>query len=115
MKTQFGAAEYPLTVNWRSDQDLLEALNCVFGDGDWFPRGSGIPYRHVFAPDDDARLTRVEDDHTHRAPLTIVDVTHHDRLKLAHKHYARFVVNEIQRLLAGGADQSLLTFSLKKA
>src|ERR1019366_3631479 len=42
------------------------------------------------------------------------DVTHHDRLKLAQKHYARFVVSEIQRLLAGGADQSLLTFSLKK-
>ena len=38
MKTQFDACEYPLQVNWRSEPDLLEGLNCLFGDGDWFPR-----------------------------------------------------------------------------
>ena len=57
MQTQFGAAKYPLAENWRSDPDLLEALNCLFGDGDWF-RDTGIDYVRVHAPDDDKRQTR---------------------------------------------------------
>ena len=113
MKASFDACEYPLAVNWRSDPDLLEALNCLFGDGEWFPRDSGIRYWHVHAPDDDKRLTRIENDRTNRAALTIVDVTSQERLKMAGRHFARFAVGEIQRLLASGG-QSLLKFSLKK-
>ena len=111
MTTQFDAEKYPLLINWRSDPDLLEALNCLFGDSDWFPRESGIRYHHVHAPDDDLRQTRVEEDRTNRAALSIVDMAHVQRLKLALKHYARFIAQEIQRLLADG--QPLLTFSVK--
>ena len=114
MKVRHEAAVYALPVNWRSDPDLLEALNCVFEDGDWFADEPGVRYVHVHAPDDDVRRTRVEEDRTDRAPLTLVDMTQWDRLKLAQKNYARFVAQEIQRLLDGSGDRPRLTFSHQK-
>jgi len=109
MKSQHGACEHALDENWRSLQDLLDALNCLFGDGDWFPRESGIHYHAVHAPDADRTNLHVEQDDTGRAAMTIVDVTRWERLKLAHKQYARFIAQEIRRLLSGGT----LTFSHK--
>jgi exodeoxyribonuclease V beta subunit len=100
MKAHFDASAYPLDVNWRSDQNLLDALNCVFGNGEWFPKSAGISYLDVHAPDDDARQTRVDQDRTNRPALTLVDTAQWDNAKVAQKHYARFVVSEIQRLLA---------------
>ena len=114
MAEQFDAESYPLDVNWRSEPDLIEAMNCLFGDGDWFPRETGIRYLHVHAPDDDQRQTRVEEDRTNRAALTMVDLASWDKIKVQQKHYARFVAHEIQRLLAGAKDQPLLKFSHKK-
>ncbi len=113
MKADHGAGDYPLAVNWRSDPDLLEALKCLFGDGDWFPHDIGIRYQHVHAPDDDKRQSRTENDRTDRAALTIVDMSAHDRLKLAHKNYARFIGHEIQRLLTGNDGQPLLSLVRK--
>ena len=107
------ACEYPLDQNWRSEQDLLDALNCLFGDGEWFPRASGIQYHPVHAPDADLRATRVEKDVTNRAALTIVDLSLYDRLKVAHKQYVRFVAHEIQRLLTGDGSQPALSFGHK--
>jgi exodeoxyribonuclease V beta subunit len=115
MRTHFNASEYPLQVNWRSDPDLLEGLNCLFEDGDWFPRAAGIRYVHVHAPDDDKRQTRLEDDRTNRAAMTIVDTSQWDRLKAAQKQYARFAAQEIQSLLAGGADRPMLSFARKNS
>ncbi len=112
MKTRHGAPAYPLQVNWRSEPDLLEGLNCVFGEGEWFPRSSGIVYRNVHAPDDDAQQTRHEIDRTGRPALTIVDLGAYDRLKLAQKKYAGFVVQEIARLLAQ-KNGPLFTFAEK--
>ena len=37
----------------------------------------------------------------------------YDRLKLAHKHYARFIGHKIQRLLTGNSGQSLLSYRKK--
>ncbi|MBI1832949.1 MAG: UvrD-helicase domain-containing protein [Planctomycetes bacterium] len=113
MRTQFGAADYPLDVNWRSEPELLEALNCVFADGEWFPRDEGIRYVHVHAPDGDEGQGRIHSDYSGRAPLTLVDVTQWDRLKLMHRHFSRFVAQEIQRLLAGGSESPVITFSRK--
>ena len=115
MKTTHAAAEYPLEINWRSEPNLLQALNCVFGDGDWFPPTEHIPYRHVHEPDDDQRLTRLEKDHTNSAALMIVDVTQPDQLKRQQKQYARFVAHEIGRLLSTKNEQPLMTFTLKNA
>src|ERR1043165_2653388 len=99
MEAQFDAAFQSLDTNWRSEPDLLEGLNCLFGDGEWFPKDTGITYHYVSPPDDDRRESRVEIDRTGRAPLTIVDMSEFDRLKLAHKKYARFIAHEIQQLL----------------
>ena len=112
MKTNHGAFEYPLQVNWRSEPDLLEGLNCIFGEGEWFPRSSGIVYRDVHAPDDDARQTRLENDRTGRPALTLVDLAAYDRLKLAQKKYAGFIAHEIESLLAQ-KNGPLLTFAHK--
>jgi len=114
MKTKHDACDYPLTVNWRSEPDLLDALNSLFGGGDWFPRSAGIRYLPVHAPDDDKRQTRSHDDLTNRAALSMVDMGHCATLKLAQKQYARFIAHEIQYLL----DDSLgtkLTISVKKS
>ena len=99
MKEEFAANAYPLDVNWRSEPDLLEGLNCLFVDGEWFPPQSGIAYRPVHAPDEDKRLTRMAKDRTDRAALTVVDVTEWTELRNARKRYARFVAGEIKRLL----------------
>ncbi len=112
MKLHHGAAEYPLQINWRSEPDLLEGLNSLFGEGGWFPREIGIVYRNVHAPDDDLRQTRLEVDRTDRAPLTIVDLAASNLLKAAQKQYARFIVQEIGRLLAPVND-ALFTFAHK--
>ena len=99
MKTVHGAADYPLRVNWRSDQDLLDGLNCIFSEGEWFPQASRIRYVDVHAPDGDARRTGVEDDRTGRPPITLVDLAACERLKQAQKKYAGFVAHEIAQLL----------------
>ena len=113
MRTHFDASEYPLQVNWRSDSYLIDGLNCLFEDGAWFPPATGIRYVHVHAPDDDKRPTRIDGDRTNRPPLTIVDMAQWDRLKVAQKHYARFVAHEIQRLLAGDGAAPMLSFTHK--
>jgi exodeoxyribonuclease V beta subunit len=113
MCERFGAAEYPLDVNWRSDPDLIDALNCLIGEGAWFPFETGIRYFQIHAPDDDKRQSRVEEDHTDRAALSLVDLSQWDRLKVAHKHFARFAVHEIERLLTGNNGDPLLSIKLK--
>ena len=113
MKADFAASEYTLTENWRSEPDLLEGLNCLFGDGDWFPKETGITYQHGYPPDDDKRQTRSENDSTNRAALTIVDMGQWDRLKVAQKQFARFAAHEIQRLLAGGSERPMLSLAQK--
>ena len=51
MKADFGACEYPLDMNWRSDPDLLDALNCLFGDSEWFHLHRRlVRYWQVLAP-----------------------------------------------------------------
>ena len=115
MKEQADASAIDLDINWRSDPDLLEALNCVFLDGEWFPKESGIKYTEVRPPGDDQRLTHIDADRTGRAALTIVDMRAWEKLKEAHKHHSRFVAHEIQRLLHGSEGRPSLVFSLKKS
>ncbi len=112
MTGRFSACAYPLQINWRSDPDLLDGLNCLFQDGEWFPQASGIRYLPVHAPDDDKRQTRIEEDHTDRPALMMVDLGDAPTMKLAQKQFARFIVHEIQRLL-NDRDGPRLTFAHK--
>jgi exodeoxyribonuclease V beta subunit len=113
MKGDFSAQDQPLDVNWRSEPDLLEALNCVFQDGVWFPPETGITYRRVGPPADGERQTQIVADSSDRAALTVVDMTQSTQLKPAHRQYARFVAREIQRLLTP-APEPRLVFSVKR-
>jgi exodeoxyribonuclease V beta subunit len=115
LQQEAGADFIPLQTNWRSSPDLLDALNCLFSDGDWFPKHTRIDYRNVAAPEAAERQTYVATDLTNRAAMTIVDLSAWERLKEARRHYARFVAQEVQRLLAGSGGQPTLTYSQKKA
>jgi exodeoxyribonuclease V beta subunit len=114
MKREFSAREYPMEVNWRSEPDLLDALNTLFLDGDWFPERTGIRYLKVHAPDDDERQTRIEEDRTNRAALSIIDLRATQKLKAALKQYARFIAGEIRRLMHPDQSGSKLVFTKKK-
>jgi exodeoxyribonuclease V beta subunit len=113
LREQAGADFLPLDTNWRSAPELLDALNCLFLDGDWFPRESRIDYREVRAPEEEERSTRIITDVTNRAALSIVDVRPWDKLKDARKNYARFAAHEIRRLLTGTGSQPALVFAHK--
>jgi exodeoxyribonuclease V beta subunit len=99
LQDESAAAFIPLETNWRSAPELLEALNCLFGDGDWFAQDRGIPYRSVHPPDEEERQIRIVTDLTNRAAMTIVDLRPWDRLKEAGRAHARFIAQEVARLL----------------
>jgi exodeoxyribonuclease V beta subunit len=108
---QHQAEPHDLAVNWRSCPDLLEALNCLFAAGGWFA-DSGIRYTAVQAPPPAQQPNRLVADRTGRAALTLVDVTGSDTLIGARADNARFIVAEIQRLLAC-PEAPALEFSIK--
>ena len=108
MKEEFGARDYPLQVNWRSEPDLLEALNSLFQDGGWFPASTGIRYLPVVPPEDEQRKMRIVIDHSDRAAVTVVDLKQCAQLKLAQKQFAHFLAREVQRLLQPGPQPKLV-------
>jgi exodeoxyribonuclease V beta subunit len=118
MKATYGAPVYPLQTNWRSAPELLDALNCLFGDGDWFPKKENheteITYRNVEPPEPDKRQTTVTSDLTDRAALTVVDVQSFQKQAAAQRAFARFAAHEIHRLLTGRDGRPCLTFATKK-
>jgi exodeoxyribonuclease V beta subunit len=109
-----GAVDHVLPVNWRSSPELLEALNCLFERGRWFD-GTGIDYTLVQAPEESERFNAVVRDRSERAALTLVDLTRYSWLGKARRQQARFIVQEIQRLLGGKDGQPALEFSIKGA
>lgn len=99
MLDRHDAARYPLATNWRSIPDLLEAWNCLFGEGEWFPRESGIEYFDLHAPDGDQQANHVDTDRTGRPAMSLVDLADCQTLRSAQKKFAGFVVREIASLL----------------
>jgi exodeoxyribonuclease V beta subunit len=108
MTAEYGARDYPLQTNWRSEPELLEALNSVFLDGGWFPEESGIRYLPVSAPPEEQRQTRIVDDRSDRAALSVVDLKQWGQLKVAQRQYVRFMAREIQYLLQPGREPRLV-------
>ena len=110
MKSELGAAEYPLTVNWRSTPDLLDALNRFFDDGGFFPKESKLKYHRVSPPAEEMARTKIVRDDTGRKALTVFNVDSIPRGRAAREHYAELVAEEIRSLLYGSAGRPTLEF-----
>jgi exodeoxyribonuclease V beta subunit len=103
-----------LDVNWRSSPHLLAALNRLFGQGGWFTP-TGIDYTEVSAPPEQDQRNRIVQDKTNpsRAALNLVDLTHCARLADARRDMARFITDEIGRLLSGENGESAIKIAAK--
>ena len=66
MTRDLDAVEYPLTINWRSTPELLDALNRFFDDGGYFPKECGLTYHRVSPPSADMARTKIVRDDTGR-------------------------------------------------
>jgi exodeoxyribonuclease V beta subunit len=109
LKTQFAAEQHHLDINWRSCSELLVPLNHLFADGDWFSE-NGVRYREVQAADNHERPHRVLTDRTGRSALNLVDLNDIAQLSQARRENARFVADEIRRLLFPASGQPALEF-----
>ncbi len=97
-----GAQECPLTINWRSSPELIDSLNDLFEKGEWFPAADNdIHYRRVEPAPENERPSKLEQDHTGRPALNVVDWRLDERLAILRRQHARFIVDEIGRLLNG--------------
>jgi exodeoxyribonuclease V beta subunit len=110
LRDRSGARAVLQDTNWRSCSEMLGALNRLFGESDWF-KGSRIEYLAVRPPEDDPPH-RLVTDQTDRPALSLVDLTGPRKLSAARKVYARFVAQEIDRLLK--ADGPTLRIEIKK-
>jgi len=90
---------------FRSLPAMIEAHNALFSTEAWFGEGGAIGYTAVDAPPPDVRRARLYADASGRAPFTIVDmdgaVKKYGQAKYA---FARFVREEIERLVAAGIE-----------
>jgi exodeoxyribonuclease V beta subunit len=108
MLTDFGAAEYPLTTNWRSTPELLDALNRFFDDGAFFPKEGDLKYHRVSPPPAESCRTRILRDDSRRSALTVFNVDSIRTGRLAREQYAELVAEEIRSLLYGNGGEPTL-------
>jgi exodeoxyribonuclease V beta subunit len=113
LRTDHGASRVQLDVNWRSSPEMLEALNCLFGGGEWFNGGQGIGYVPVQPPPESRRENLLRCDHSGRAALTVIDLSAAERTREALRRNAAFVAGEIQRLLVGANGEPLFRVKCK--
>jgi len=89
---------------FRALPGMIEAHNDLFSTRAWFGEDA-IDYAPVAAPAPDMRRTRLYADASGRAPFTIVDMVGAvEKYGQARYAFARFVSEEIERLLAGGVE-----------
>jgi exodeoxyribonuclease V beta subunit len=98
LMNEFQAAFHELKENWRSDPQLIEPLNCLFGNGQWFDAGS-LTFTPVDAAPDDKRPYQRLNDDSQRAALNLVDLSASETLSAARDSMGQFIAGEIQRLL----------------
>jgi exodeoxyribonuclease V beta subunit len=106
------AQEVHLDVNWRSCPELLDQLNVLFANGEWFA-GTDISYRPVLPPRETKPPSALVADRTGQNALTLVDLAGLDSARDARRHYAQFIAHEIGRLLGWPGGNPLLEFEAK--
>lgn len=103
-----GANYYSLSTNWRSAPGLIQGFNRLFSEGNWFP-GDDIKYTRISAPAPDRRKTRAYHDSTGRAAITAVDLDSRPGSETCHKAMARFMADEVSRLLKDGGRRLVIS------
>ncbi|MDO9565384.1 MAG: UvrD-helicase domain-containing protein [Candidatus Desulfaltia sp.] len=99
---------YSLDINWRSQPELINAFNSLFGRKEWFKPGNqagkfDICYQDATYPAEKDNLTLLSSDESKRGVLNIVDFSDAlSHLSLARVQLAKFIAEEIQHLIGYG-------------
>ncbi len=98
---------YILDINWRSEPELINAFNSLFGRKEWFKpeKQAGkfdICYQDAGFPEKKDRLTLLSSDESGRGALNIVDFSNASSHSLAKLQLAKFIAEEIRHLIGCG-------------
>lgn len=98
---------YCLTTNWRSGPELINVLNQLFSNPEWFSppdkqRDFEITYIPTRAPDEDKRVLRITRDHSDRGFLNIFDLRDAPSPKASKTLLAKHIAEEINHLVCTG-------------
>ena len=113
IQKKHGAQSCKLKTNWRSLPELIQALNRLFQEGEWFPPETGISYVPVEPAAEEDRPSKLVQDRTGRPALNVVDWRLDDLLSKLRREHARFIVGEIGQLLRAGREGPTLV-SIKR-
>ncbi|HUV49633.1 MAG TPA: 3'-5' exonuclease, partial [Anaerolineae bacterium] len=96
---------YSLDINWRSQPELINAFNSLFGRQEWFKPGNqagkfDICYQYATYPEKKDNLTLLSLDESKRGVLNIVDFSKASSHSLARLQLAKFIAKEIQHLIS---------------
>lgn len=95
---------YSLDINWRSQPELINAFNSLFGRKEWFKQEKqagefDICYQGATYPEKKDWLTLLSSDKSGRGALNIVDLDKASSHSLAKLQLAKFIASEIRHLI----------------
>ena len=104
LSKQQKAGLYALDINWRSQPELINAFNSLFGRKEWFKpeKQAGkfeICYQDAGFPAEKDRLTLLSSDESGRGTLNIVDLGKAASPGIAKLELAKFIATEIRHLI----------------
>jgi len=107
LSKQHKAGLYALDINWRSQPELINAFNRLFGRKEWFKPGEQagkfeICYQDAGFPEKKDRLTLLSSDESGRGALNIVDFSNASSHSFAKLQLAKFIAAEIRHLIDCG-------------
>jgi len=107
LSKQQRAGLYALDINWRSQPELINAFNSLFGRNEWFKQEKQagkfeICYQDAGFPGEKDRLTLLSSDESGRGALNIVDFSKASSPSFAKLQLAKFIAAEIRHLIDCG-------------
>lgn len=96
---------YALDINWRSQPELINAFNSLFGRKEWFKQEKqagkfDICYQDATCPEKKDRLTLLSSDESGRGAVNIVEFSDTSPPSLVKMQLAKFIAKEIQHLIS---------------